>query len=315
MKALIVKRLLQAVVTLLTVSVLIFVGTQVLPGDVAVAMLGQSASDETLAAMRKDLGLERSAPVQYVHWLQGFFTGDMGRSLANRQAIGPELRSRLGNTLFLASVAASIAVPLALAFGIAAAVWSNGILDKTISSLGLLAISLPEFFIAYLLILFLSVEYDIFPSLAAVSRDTPLGERLEAIALPAITLVLAVFAYIMRMTRTAILSSLQRPFIEMAILKGVPRWRLVLLHALPAALAPVIQVITFNLAYMVVGIVLVEVVFVYPGIGQYLVDAVSKRDVTVVQACGLVFGATFVLLNLVSDVVTILLNPRLRYAR
>jgi peptide/nickel transport system permease protein len=315
MLILIGKRLLLAVLTAFLVSLLIFAGTEILPGDVAISTLGQSASEETLKAMRESLGLNLSAPLRYWNWLTALLSGDPGLSLANRRPVGPELKVRLSNTFFLAGVAALFTVPISLALGIASAVWRNGWFDRIVNIFGLAAISLPEFFIAYLLILLFAVGLDLFPSLATISPEMSLGQRLWVIALPAFTLALAVIAYIMRMTRNAILSVLSNPYIEMATLKGVPAWRIIFFHALPTALPPIIQVVAFNLAYMVVGVVLVEVVFVYPGIGQYLVDAVAKRDVNVVQACGLVFGVTFIGLNTLADILIILVNPRLRYPR
>lgn len=315
MTKLVIQRLLLALLTLFLTSILVFAGTEILPGDVATALLGQSASPETLEAIRRSLGLHEAVPLRYWHWLASLLSGDFGFSLASRRQIGPELWTRLGNTFFLAGVAAAVAVPLSLLLGIASAVWRNSFFDKTINILGLVAISLPEFFVAYLLVLLFAVQLDFFPGLATVSPGMPLGERLWTIVLPAMTLVLAVLAYIMRMTRNAILSVMAQPFMEMALLKGVPRWRRVIFHALPNALAPIIQVVAFNLAYMVAGVVLVEVVFVYPGIGQYLVDAVAKRDVTVVQACALVFGGTYIGLNLIADIAVIATNPRLRFPR
>jgi len=315
MTRLIIRRFALALLTLFLVSILVFASTEILPGDVATALLGQSASEETLEAIRQSLGLHVAAPLRYWNWLTSLLSGDVGLSLANRREIAPELWVRLGNTFFLASTAALIAVPISLVLGIATAVRRNGWFDRMTNILGLVAISLPEFFIAYILIIVFAVRFDLFPSLSTLSPDLSLGQRLHVIALPVLTLVLAVLAYIMRMTRTAILSVMAQPYIEMAILKGVPPWRIVLLHALPNALAPILQVVAFNLAYMVVGVVLVEVVFVYPGVGQYLVDAVAKRDVTVVQACGLVFGATYVALNLIADILVIMVNPRLRYPR
>jgi peptide/nickel transport system permease protein len=315
MTKLISQRLLLAFITLFLTSILVFAGTEILPGDVATALLGQSASAETLEAMRQSLGLHEAVPMRYWHWLVSVLSGDFGLSLANRRRIGPELWVRFGNTFFLAGVAAAIAVPLSLLLGIVTAAWRNSWLDKTINVLGLIAISLPEFFIAYLLLLLFAVQLDLFPSLSNVSPGMPLGERLWTIVLPAVTLILAVLAYIMRMTRTAILSVMAYPYMEMALLKGVPRWRRVIFHALPNAFAPIIQVVSFNLAYMVAGVVLVEVVFVYPGIGQFLVDAVARRDVTVVQACALVFSGTYIGLNFLADIAVIIANPRLRLPR
>jgi peptide/nickel transport system permease protein len=173
----------------------------------------------------------------------------------------------------------------------------------------------PEFFIGYLLIIFISVRLDWFPSLAMVSDDMSFGERLYTVALPAATLVMVVLAHMMRLTRAAVISVLSSPFIEMAILKGIPKWRIVLEHALPNALAPIINVVAVNMAYLIVGVVVVEVVFVYPGMGQLMVDSVSKRDVPVVQTCGLIFASAYVLLNMVADLLGILSNPRLRHPR
>jgi peptide/nickel transport system permease protein len=312
---LILQRAALGLLTIFLVSVLIFVGTEILPGDVATAVLGQSATPDAVEAMRRSLGLHDPALVRYFHWLGAFASGDVGNSLTTGRPVGPDLWLRLKNTFFLAGLAAAIAVPLALALGITTAIFRDSLYDRLANVLALAAISLPEFFIGYVLILLLSVQLGWLPSLAMVAPEMGLGERLTTSALPAVTLVLAVLAYMMRMTRTAVLDVMARPYIEMAVLKGVAPARLVLRHALPNALAPIIQVVAFNLAYLVVGVVLVEVVFVYPGIGQYLVDAVAKRDVTVVQACGLVFAATYVGLNVLADILVILVNPRLRYAR
>jgi peptide/nickel transport system permease protein len=312
---LVIQRISLGLLTVVLVSVLIFAGTEILPGDVATAVLGQSATPDAVEAIRRSLGLHDPAAVRYLNWLRAFSTGDVGVSLTTGRPVGPDLWLRLKNTFFLAGTAAAIAVPLAAALGITTAIFRNSFFDRLVNILGLAAISLPEFFVGYLLILFMSVHLGWLPSLAIVSHEMSLLQRLNAIALPAITLVLAVLAYMMRMTRTAVLDVLSRPYIEMAILKGVPPTRLVLQHAVPNALAPIIQVVAFNLAYLVVGVVLVEVVFVYPGIGQFLVDAVSKRDVTVVQACGLVFGITYVGLNVLADILVIFVNPRLRYPR
>ena len=178
-----------------------------------------------------------------------------------------------------------------------------------------MTISVPEFFIGYLLIIFISVRLDWFPSLAMVSDDMSFAERLYTVALPAATLVMVVLAHMMRLTRAAVISVLSSPFIEMAILKGIPKWRIVLEHALPNALAPIINVVAVNMAYLIVGVVVVEVVFVYPGMGQLMVDSVSKRDVPVVQTCGLIFASAYVLLNMIADLLGILSNPRLRHPR
>ncbi|AIR04778.1 MULTISPECIES: ABC transporter permease [Cedecea] len=315
MKKQILHRLLLGVLTLWLVSGLIFVGTELLPGDVASAILGQNGTPETIAALRLQLGLDQPAVYRYLHWLSGVLHGDLGTSLANNQPIGAELLPRLANTLFLAVYAALIAIPLAVVLGIASAVWRGSWFDRLANTLTLMSISVPEFFVGYLLVIFFAIRLAWFPSLALVDPDASLLERLYACTLPMLTLVLVVLAHMLRMTRASVGAVMSSSYIETALLKGLSRWRIVLSHALPNALAPIINVIAFNLAYLVVGVILVEVVFVYPGIGQLMVDAVTKRDLPVVQACGLLFGGTYILLNTAADLLAIWCNPRLRHAR
>jgi peptide/nickel transport system permease protein len=312
---LVAQRLLLGAGTLLVVSLLIFAGTELLPGDVAEAILGQSATPEAVANIRAALGLDRPAWLRYLEWLGGLLQGDLGMSLANRQPIADMIGVRLSNTLFLASIAAVIAVPIALLLGMIAARWRETVVDKTISILTLSAISMPEFFIGYALIFVFAVKLLWAPSIASVYPGMGFGERLAAMALPVTTLALVVTAHMMRMTRAAIINVMASPFIEMAELKGLSRTRIIVRHALPNALSPIINVVVLNLAYLVVGVVVVEVVFVYPGMGQLMVDAVAKRDVPVVQTCGMIFAATYVLLNLTADVLAIIANPRLRHPK
>ncbi|GBD42733.1 Glutathione transport system permease protein GsiC [bacterium HR40] len=312
---LVCQRLIHGGVTLLAVSFLIFAGTEILPGDVAEAILGQTATPEAVASIREELGLDRPAWLRYLLWLSALLQGDLGTSLASRRPIAEMIAGRLENSLFLAGAAAAVAVPLALGLGVIAARWRETAIDKTISVLTLSAISMPEFFVGYGLIFVFAVKLMWVPSLASVHAGLGLGERLAAVALPVATLALVVTAHMMRMTRAAILAVMTSPYIEMAELKGLGRTRVILRHALPNALAPIVNVVVLNLAYLVVGVVVVEVVFVYPGMGQLMVDAVAKRDVPVVQACGMIFASTYVLLNLAADVLAILANPRLRHPR
>jgi peptide/nickel transport system permease protein len=312
---LIIQRLGLGVLTLFAASVLIFAGTEILPGDLASAILQNNATPESLAALRSNLGLDRPAPVRYVEWLGRAAHGNLGQSLANNRAVAEEIAPRLANTIFLASYAALIAVPLAVVLGLLAAMRQGGVFDRAINVLTLMTISVPEYFLAYLLIKYLAVDFGWFPSLANVTEDTTFGERLLLAFLPMMTLVLVIVAHMMRMTRASVLAVMSSPYIEMATLKGLPKWRIVARHAFPNALAPIINVIALNLAYLIVGVVVVEAVFVYPGLGQLMVDAVAKHDVPVVQACGLIFAAAFILLNLTADVLAIFSNPRLRHPR
>ncbi len=311
----VIKRLGLGVLTIIVISVLIFLGVEALPGDVATAILGQEATPETVAAFRKELKLNLPPHVRYFAWLGDFLRGDMGNSLANKRPISELIFWRFQNTLFLAASAAVVAVPIAVILGILAALYRNSLFDKTISMVTLSTISFPEFFVAYILIALLSVQIVIFPSISNINDQMSFWQKIYSIILPCLTLTLVVVAHMMRQTRAAIINILASPFIEMARLKGIKRMRVIVMHAFPNALSPVINVIALNLAYLVVGVVIVEVVFVYPGLGQLLVDSVSKRDIPVVQASGLIFAAVYVGLNLLADIMSILTNPRLRNPR
>ncbi|MFD2738902.1 ABC transporter permease [Sulfitobacter aestuarii] len=313
--SIILSRLAMGMVTLLVVTLVIFSAVELLPGDIATETLGQSATPETLAAFRAKLNLDEPVYVRYGTWLWQALQGDFGVSLSNRRPIAELIATRAGNTFFLAAYAAAIAVPIAVLLGMLAALYRNSIFDRMISGSTLVAISFPEFFIAYILILAFSVWLGWFPSLASVDAATAFSERLYRTFLPALTLTLIVMAHMMRMTRAAIINLLALPYIEMAGLKGMKRWRVIAVHALPNALAPIINVVALNLAYLIVGVVLAEVVFVYPGLGQLLVDSVANRDVTVVQAACLIFAATYILLNMAADILSIIANPQLLHPR
>jgi len=301
--------------TLLVISVLVFLAVSLLPGDIAQQILGQSATTETVAALRRELGLDQPLITRYFAWIGGILTGDFGRSLANGRPVADLLAARLGNTMFLAAYAAVIAVPLAVTLGLLAALWRGSWFDRCVNVISLSAISFPEFFIAYILMFWLSVRLGWFPSMADPGANPSLADLLSKAFLPAVTLVLVVTAHMMRMTRAAVVNVLGAPYIAMARLKGVSRWRIITRHALPNALAPIINVIALNVAWLITGVVIVEVVFVYPGLGQLMVDSVSNRDMPVVQACALIFAAVYVLLNLIADVLAIATNPRLLHPR
>ena len=308
------QRLLLGVLTLFIISVVIFGATELLPGDLARELLGQSATEETLAALREQLGLNDPAPLRYWNWLAGVLQGDFGMSMATQKPISELVGARLGNTLFLALYAAALAVPFALLLGVLAALWRNSIFDRASNALALTAISFPEFFVAYTLIFWLA-QSGLFPSMVRITGSTTTGDLLYMAFLPALTLTLVVTAHMMRMTRAAIINLLASPYIEIARLKGMSPIRVVLRHAVPNALAPIINVVALNLAYLITGVVVVEVVFVYPGLGQLMIDAVSNRDIAVVQAIALIFASAYVLLNLLADVLSTITNPRLMHRK
>ncbi len=310
--SLIIKRLALGLVTIIVISILLFVGVEALPGDLTEAILGQNALPETVAAFRRELKLDLPPHIRYFSWLGDFMQGDLGNSLANGRPIAELVGWRFANTMFLASAAAVVAVPIAIILGILAALYRNTLFDRFISIATLSTISFPEFFVAYILVALFSVQMVIFPSISMISDEMGFWEKMYAIVLPGLTLTLVVVAHMMRQTRAAIINILASPFIEMAQLKGIKRLRVIVLHAFPNALSPVINVVALNLAYLIVGVVIVEVIFVYPGLGQLLVDSVSKRDIPVVQASCLIFAAVYIALNLIADVMSIISNPRLR---
>lgn len=286
-----------------------------LPGDIAEAMLGQSATPETVAALRTQLGMDQMPLQRFISWFGQLLQGDLGVSLANQRPIADLISTRLGNTLLLAAFAAIVSVPIALTLGILTALYRNSWFDRVMNTMALSSVSFPEFFVAYLLILLFSIKLDWLPSMSNISPDSSISEILVSSILPVITLSLVVIAQMMRMTRAALINLLASPYIEMARLKGIRPARIIFHHALPNALAPIVNVVALNLAYLVVGVVVVEVVFVYPGLGQLLVDSVAKRDIPVVQVCCLIFAMTYISLNTLADVLAIASNPRLMHPR
>ena len=312
---LVAQRLSLGILLLFAASALLFGLTEILPGDAAQAQLGQSATPENLANLREEMGLNRPALTRYAQWIGGILTGDMGNALSNKLPIGEQIGKRLGATMFLAFWAALISVPVAILLGLVAVRYLNRWPDKVISGSTLAAISLPEFMIAYILIFVFAVKLGWAPSFANVPPDMPLLEKLHSIALPIAVLTMVVLAHMMRMTRAAILNVMQSAYIETAELKGLSSFEVIRKHAFPNAVAPIVNVVMINLAYLVVGVVVVEAVFAYPGMGQYLVDAVVKRDVPVVLTSGIIFSAVYIILNMIADIVSILSNPRLRHPK
>ena len=312
---LVIQRLALGLLLLLAVSAVIFLGVEALPGDTAQAILGQSATPQALENLREQMGLNDPPLTRYFHWLGGVLTGDLGKSLTNGADIAQAIGQRLGNTLFLAVCAAIISVPLALILGLIAARYAGKWPDKVISAITLTTISLPEFVAAYFVIYLLTQVIPLFQPVAMVFPGMSLGAKLHAVALPVIVLVMVVLAHMMRMTRASILNVMQSAYIETAELKGVRPMQIIWRHAFPNAIAPIVSVVVLNLAYLVVGVVVVEVVFGYNALGQYLVDHVTKRDLPVVQAVGLVFAGVYIGLNILADVISIFANPRLRHPK
>jgi peptide/nickel transport system permease protein len=312
MQRMVINRILIGIATLWVVSVLVFVGTAVLPGDVAEIVLGQAATPESLAAYRTERGLDQPLVFQYIDWLGGMLTGDLGTSKAGGASISSLISGRLGNTMFLAAVVAFIAVPLSVALGLLAAMHPGTWIDRLLTFGTLSLISVPEFFIATFMVLILAVQLHWLPAIAHISPEDDWLKQLRGLAMPVIVLTIVVAAQMIRMTRAGILNVMNSPYIEMAILKGVPRTRIILRHAFFNAIGPIVNVIALNLAYLVSGVVIVETIFAYPGLAKLMIDGVQTRDLPLVQACGMIFCGTYVVLIILADVAAILSNPRLR---
>lgn len=313
MLGLILRRLGLGLVTLWLVSVFIFAGTQILPGDVAQTILGREATPESVAALREQLNLGQPAIQRYGNWLFDFATGDLGVSLSSEASISSLISDRFTNTLLLASLTALFAIPVGLVLGLLAVLYENSRLDRFITIFSLCTISVPEFFVAAALVLILAVHLGWVPAVAYVTEFESISQLLRSLAIPVLTLSFAVLAYMARMTRAAVLNVMESPYIEMAVLSGVPRGRVVWRHALPNALGPIVNVTALSLASLIRGTVVVEVMFAYPGLAKLTVDAVALRDMPLIQACAMIFSAAYVLLLMLADILAILANPRLRH--
>ncbi|NMP26764.1 ABC transporter permease [Rahnella sp. SAP-1] len=312
---LVIRRLCYGLLMILAVSALIFIGVQLLPGNAATAILGQSATPAAVHELNLQLGLDKPALGRYLSWLMGIAQGDFGLSYSSRSAIAGPLFTRLGNTLFLAGCTAVIAVPLALVIGFLSVRYQGGLIDTMLNGLARAAVALPEFFSGYLLMLIFAITLAWFPSNSTLSGDMSLDARFSAIALPCATLVLAILGHMSNMTRAALIAAQSAAYVDTALLKGLTPARILWRHVLPNALGPIINVVAINLAYLMVGVVIVENVFVYPGLGQYMVDSISKRDIPVMQDCALLLAGIYILLNLLADVLALIANPRLRHQR
>ncbi|TNC14088.1 ABC transporter permease [Methylobacterium terricola] len=314
MVKLIAGRVLVALATLLFVSAVVFGATQLLPGDVAQAILGQSATPEAVAGLRHALGLDVPALQRFVSWLGGLLTGDAGLSLVNRQPVGDLIWARLSNSLILAGIVAAISVPLALTLGITAAVWRGSLYDRAVGVVTISAVSIPEFLVATLAVLIFAVHLQWLPALSFMPRSATPLQFLRAVAMPVMTLSFVVITQMVRMTRAAVIEALKSPYVEMAALKGASPARVVLRHVLPNTVGAIANAVALSLSYLLGGVIIVETIFNYPGIAKLMVDSVSMRDMPVVQACAIVFCAVYLLLVTTADIVAILSNPRLRHS-
>jgi peptide/nickel transport system permease protein len=313
---LVLRRLAAGILTLFVVSVVVFLATQVLPGNAAFAVLGRSANPARLHALERHLHLDRSVAEQYWLWLSGLLTGNLGTSLANGQPLWAFVSPRLVNSAVLVFVTGAIGSVVGVALGAAAALRKDSWFDHVTSVTALAVTALPEFVVAITLVILLAtVVTHLLPAVSLLPPGTYAWSQPKLLILPVATLVIVIVPYIFRMMRAAMIESLESDYVEMARLKGVPEWQIVLAHAVPNAIAPTIQVIGLNFLYLAGGVVVVEFVFNFPGIGQGLVFAVQNRDIPVIQFIVLVLAAFYVVMNILTDVIALLATPRRRIAR
>lgn len=310
---LILKRIGLACLTLLLVSVVIFTISGLLPGDAAQEVLGQSATPQQVAALRHEMGLDLPGPVRYVRWLQGILAGDPGQSMVANKPVAEIISERLPNTLTLAALSAFVSVPFAFLIGIASAVTRGRKVDRALNVLTLSMVALPEFLVATIAVLIFAVKLLWLPSITLIPQDPTLGQFMRAYAMPVMVLSVGVVAQLGRMIRAAIIAEIDRPYVEMARLKGVPQTRLIFRHVLPNAIGPIVNAMALSLSYLFGGAIIVETIFSYPGLASLMVNAVTSRDMPLLQACAMIFCATYLLLVLIADTVAILANPRLRH--
>jgi len=309
---LVLNRLFIAVITLLIVSFAVFFATSMLPGDTASILLGQAATPEAVAGLRKAMHLDEPAILRFLQWLLGLMKGDLGTSYANNMPVAELIGRRLVATLELAAITTLVSVPLALLLGITSAMLRGSYYDRIVTIISIGVISVPEFMVATLAVLLFAVYLRWLPALSSVSEAHTVFDLLKIYAMPVITLTFVISAQMIRMTRAALIETLKTPYVEMALLKGASRGRTVFRHALPNALGPIVNAVALSLSYLVGGVIIVETIFNYPGIAKLMVDAVATRDLPLIQSCAMIFCLGYLLLITVADIVAILSNPRLR---
>jgi peptide/nickel transport system permease protein len=309
------QRLVLGLLTLVFVSGIVFVAVEALPGDACTAYLGRMATGTRLENCRRDFGLERSALTRYAEWTLAALQGDLGKSLSRNKPISGIIGTRLRNTLILGLTATIIGVPIAILLGIIAGLWRDRPADLWISTTAIFAMTIPEFVTSMLLILVFSIWLGWLPGIVTTPPDAPLFEFLQDIILPIVALSLVMTAHILRMVRTSVIDVMASDYVQMARLKGVPYWQMVFRHVLPNVLLPTINLVALTIAWLLGGVVVIEVVFNYPGLGRMTIDAISDRDLALVQAIALVLAAIYIGLNLFADLLTLVANPRLRTMR
>jgi peptide/nickel transport system permease protein len=312
MLRMLLRRCVLGAVTVAIVSAIIFLGVELLPGDACTAFLERDAKGQMLENCRKDFGLDRPALTRYFEWAGNALQGDLGMSASGRKSIAELVGHRMKNSLLLAAVSLSVGVPMAIFLGVITGLWRDRPIDLFFSTAAILAMTIPEFVSATVLILIFSVWLGWLPGIVVTSASAPASEFFPEILLPVFVLAMVMMAHILRMVRSSVIEVMAGDYIQMATLKGVPYWSIVFFHALPNALLPAINVVALTIAWLLGGVVVIEVVFNYPGLGRMMIDAISDRDLPVVQAIALIVASVYVGVNLTADILTMVANPRLR---
>jgi peptide/nickel transport system permease protein len=315
MTFLIGRRLFLALVTLFIISLIVFMGVEALPGDMATAYLGQMATPESLAALREEFGLNAPVHERYINWLGGILKGDLGESMVKRKPVAELIGNRFRNTVVLAFAAALAGIPLAIVLGVVAGLMRDKWPDVVVSTTSIVGMTLPGFVTATILIYVFAIRLEWFPAITLVPTDVPVIELLPNIVLPIITLTLIMVAHILRLVRTNMIDVMLSDYVQMARLKGVPARQIVFKHALPNAMLPTINVVALTLAWLLGGVAIIETVFNYPGIGKLMIGAITDRDFALVQGIAIILAAIYIILNLMADLLSLVLNPKLRTAR
>ena len=315
MITLVVRRLVLALVTLVLISLIVFLGVEALPGDSATGYLGQFATPESLAALREEFGLNDPIHVRYFNWLGDILRGDLGTSMVKRKPVAELIGNRFRNTVVLTVASALVGIPLAIILGVIAGLMRDKWLDVVISTTSIITMTLPGFVTATILIFIFAIRLEWFPAIILLPTDVPVIELLPNIVLPVITLTLIMVAHILRLVRTNMIDVMVSEYVQMARLKGVPAMQIVFKHALPNAMLPTINVVALTLAWLVGGVAIIETVFNFPGIGKLLIGAITDRDFALVQGIAIILSGIYIALNLIADLLSLVLNPKLRTAR
>jgi len=312
---LIMRRLGLAVVTIFIISLIVFFGVEALPGDAATAYLGQLATEESLKALREEFGLNKPPLERYMNWLGDLLKGDLGESLSRKKPVTELIGNRFRNTAVLAVAATLFAVPIAILFGVIAGLTRDKWPDISVSLVAIISMTLPGFVIATVLIYIFAIRLDWFPAVTLIPSDAPVSKLLPNIVLPIITLTFIMVAHILRLVRTNMIDVMLSDYVQMARLKGVPTIKIVFQHALPNAMLPTINIIALTIAWLVGGVAIVETIFNYPGIGSLMIHGISDKDLPLIQGIAIILSAIFIMINLIADLLSLFLNPRLRSER